>query len=238
MDTNVDRFWGVEPGRGLCLVGYDAAGLETAGLCHYLNNPEATEALLRDKPNDIHTSNARRLTEALGRPVDREWGAKTSWYAWLYGAYPTKLGSIVKGTPEDGDIVIDTFFRNVPGLKRLIDDIQYEWKSSSGRLVTIDHGYVNCPSVSASLNYKIQSLGAILMKLAAIILDQEGKKARIKFHLVGSIHDEGQIECEKDRAEELGKLAVWSIEEAGRQLKLNVPVTGDFKIGTSWDQTH
>ena len=161
-------FWGVEPGRELVLVGYDASGLETAGLCHYLNNSVATEILLRPKPDDIHTANSKRLSEALGWPVDREWGAKTSWYAWLYGAFPKKLGSIVGaskyGMSEDeaGEIVIETFFRNVPGLKKLISDIQSEWKTSGGRLRCIDGGFVVCPSLNAALNYKIQSAGSIV----------------------------------------------------------------------------
>lgn len=231
-------FWSVEPSKNLVLVGYDAAGLETAGLCHYLNNELATDVLLRPKPDDIHTANSRRLTEALGRPIDREWGAKTSWYAWLYGAGEPKLGTIVKGSPKDGATVVDTFFRNVPGLKKLIEDIQYEFRSNRGRLVTIDEGLILCPSKSAALNYKVQSLGSILMKLAAIILDENAKKQGLRFKLVGSIHDEGQLECHQDDAETLGKLAVWSIEEAGRQLKLNVPVTGDFKIGSGWHETH
>lgn len=231
-------FWGVEPGRNRVLVGYDASGLETAGLCHYLNNPSATEILLRPKPEDIHTANAKRLTQALGREVDREWGAKTSWYAWLYGARSPKLGSIVKGTPDDGDVIIETFYRNVPGLKELIDSVQKEYKKNNGRLRTIDGGWVWCPSVSAALNYKIQSMGAILMKLASIILKEAAVKVDLWFLRVLDVHDEGQLETIEDRAEELGKLAVWSIEEAGRQLKLNVPVTGSYNIGVDWSETH
>lgn len=230
--------WGVQPGSGLVLVGYDAAGLETAGLCHYLNNPKATEILLRPKPDDIHTSNARRLTEALGRPIDREWGAKTSWYAWLYGAYPPKLGTIVKGPPSDGEIVIETFFRNVPGLKRLIDGIQYEWKSSSGRLETIDSGYVVCPNISAALNYKIQSAGAIVMKMTSILLREEAAKIGLWFRKVGDIHDEGQLEVRAEDASHLGNLAVDCIRNAGRLLKFNVALDGDFKVGNSWAETH
>lgn len=231
-------FWGVQPGSGLSLVGYDAAGLETAGLCHYLNNPKATEILLRPKPDDIHTSNARRLSEALGRPVDREWGAKTSWYAWLYGAYPPKLGSIVKGSPADGDIVIDTFFRNVPGLKKLIEDIKYEFRHNQGRLETIDGGYVLCPSEGAALNYKIQSAGAIVMKLTSILLREEARKHGIVFRKVGDIHDEGQLEVTRDQASALGMLAVDCIASAGRVLGFNVALTGDFKIGETWAETH
>lgn len=234
-------FWGVDPNSNvgkLALVGYDAAGLETAGLCHYLNNSAATDILLRPKPDDIHTANARRLTEALGRPVDREWGAKTCWYAWLYGAYPTKLGSIVKGSAKDGDVVVETFFRNVPGLKGLIDEVQYEFKSNRGRLATIDGGFVICPAVNAALNYRVQSAGAIVMKVASILLDEEAKKLGLTVHKVGDIHDEGQLECLADEADQVGLLAVDCISRAGRELGFRVPLTGDYKVGANWSETH
>lgn len=236
--------WTVEPSKGLVLVGYDASGLETAGLCHYLANPSATEILLRPKPYDIHSANSKRLTEALGWAVDREWGAKTSWYAWLYGAYPPKLGWIVKALQNGmaeakaGEIVIDTFFRNVPGLKKLIEETQYEFKSSSGRLRTIDGGSIICPSLSAALNYRIQSAGAIVMKLTSILLDEEAKKLGIPFKKVGDIHDEGQLEVLESYAEALGALAVSCITRAGEQLKFNVPLSGDYKIGQTWAETH
>lgn len=237
-------FWGVEPGRGLRLVGYDAAGLETAGLCHYLDRKEATEVLLRPKPDDIHTTNAKRLTEALGWPVDREWGAKTSWYAWLYGAYPPKLGDIVGAgknhvpSAPTGERVVETFFSNVPGLKDLIEGVQYEWRTNQGRLQTIDGGLVWCPSQSAALNYKIQSAGAIVMKLAAILLRERAVTAGIRFNKVGDIHDEGQLEVRAEDADALGNLAVNCISLAGTKLGFRVPLTGDFKVGTTWAETH
>ena len=229
-------FWGVPPGQGFSLVGYDAAGLETAGLCHYLNNAQATDILLRPKPNDVHSNNSRSLTEALGRNIDRE-TAKTAFYAWLYGAYPPKLGQIVKGPPSDGDIIIETFYKNVPGLKKLITDIQKEWKKT-GRLRTIDGGSVICPSSGAALNYRIQSLGAILMKLTTIILEESCREKGLYMKRLLDVHDEGQLECFEKDAETIGRLAVWSIEEAGRRLNLNVNVTGDYKIGTDWSMTH
>ena len=236
--------WGVEPGRGLVLVGYDASGLETAGLCHYLNNPKATEVLLRPKPFDVHTVNAERLSEALGWVCDREWAAKTSWYAWLYGAYPPKLGSIVRASQngmreaDAGEIVVDTFFRNVPGLKELINSVQSEWKTGNQRLRTIDGGFVVCPNLNAVLNYKIQSLGAILMKLSSILLREEADRIGLEFKKVADVHDESQMETLEENGEQLGKLAVWSIEESARQLKLNTVVTGSYLVGQNWGSTH
>lgn len=227
--------WSVEPLKGLKLVGVDASGLETIGLLHYLGNKQAEAVLTRPKPDDVHSMNSRALTKVLGREIDREWGAKTSWYAWLFGAYPPKIGSIVKGPASDGDLVIQTFFKNVPGLKGLIESVQSEWYDNDGLLRTVDGGFVRCPSVNAALNYKVQSLGAIVMKLAAMILY---KNSDFVWYTVGTIHDEWQLETKAENAERLGRLAVMTITQAAEQLNFKLPLTGDFKIGDSWNQTH
>jgi DNA polymerase I-like protein with 3'-5' exonuclease and polymerase domains len=156
----------------------------------------------------------------------------------LYGAGEEKLGNIVKGSRSDGAKIVDTFFRNVPGLKRLIDGVKYEYKHNHGRLLTIDGGFVLCASVNAALNYKIQSAGAIVMKLTSILLDKKARQECIDFRKVGDIHDEGQLEVLEREAERLGTLAVDSIREAGVLLKFNVGLSGDYKIGKDWSQTH
>lgn len=232
----VRAFWAASPGK--VLVGYDASSLETVGLLHYLNNPEAAKALTQPKPNDIHTMNARSLSEALGRPVDREWGSKTSWYAWLYGAYPKKLGEIVKGSTQDGETAIKTFYKNVPGLKQLTIRVQKEWHSNNGLLRCIDGGFVRCHSMNAALNYKVQSLGAIVMKMAAILLREEGIKLGLNFKLVGSIHDEGQLECDEKDAKDIGHLAVSCITQAAKLLGVRETLTGEYHIGENWSETH
>jgi DNA polymerase-1 len=230
--------WGVETGKGLVLVGADASGLENVGLLHYLNNKEATKILSQKKPNDVHSMNARMLSEILGREIDREYGAKTGYFAWLFGAYPAKLGSIVKGPPSDGEKMIEVFFKNVPGLKALINDVQYEWKHSSGRLRTVDGGFVLCPSAGASLNYRIQSLGAVVMKLACILLYDEVKRQNLWFEYCGNIHDEWQMVCKEEDGDRLGKLAVQSMTKAAEELKFNVALSGEYKLGLTWADTH
>lgn len=230
--------WCVEPNKGLILVGCDASGLENVGLLHYLNNPKATELLTQKKPNDVHSLNAREMTKALGFECDREWAAKTSFFALIFGAGDEKLGSIVKKGKQEGAIVREVIIKNIPGLKGLIDDIQLEFKRTGGLLRCIDDGLVHCPSFNAALNYIVQSSGAIVMKLACIILHEEARKQNLWFQLNGFIHDEWQMTTKKEDGERLGKLAVWSIEEAARQLKFNVSLSGEFKLGQSWDETH
>ena len=56
--------------------------------------------------------------------------------------------------------------------------------------------------------------------------------------VVANIHDEFQIEARKELAESVGQVAVKSIEEAGKHFNLRVPITGEFKIGKNWAETH
>lgn len=51
-------------------------------------------------------------------------------------------------------------------------------------------------------------------------------------------YDEGQLETLRDNGDRLGALAVDCITRAGTQLDFKVGLGGDYKTGTSWDQTH
>ena len=42
----------------------------------------------------------------------------------------------------------------------------------------------------------------------------------------------------KEKADEVGKEAVECIERAGEFFNLKLPVTGEYKIGRSWAETH
>lgn len=231
--------WTARPGR--VLVGYDASGLEMRGFCHYLNNPEATKLYIEGDP---HQSNADALTAALQFPVIRGGGgAKTLFYAFLYGSGDEKLGLILGGKTKAermrwGAIVRATLLNNVPGLSDLVSQISSELDQHDGRLQTIDGGWVICPSPHAALNYKVQSAGGIVMKQATIRLDQKIKEFDLDVLRVGDVHDEGQLDSAWEHGYMAGCCGVQSIVQAGEDLGFNVPLYGDFKIGHNWAQTH
>ena len=52
------------------------------------------------------------------------------------------------------------------------------------------------------------------------------------------VHDELLFEVPEHLAEEIGEMGVRSIEQAGRMLKMRVPLTGEYKIGSSWAAVH
>jgi DNA polymerase I-like protein with 3'-5' exonuclease and polymerase domains len=76
------------------------------------------------------------------------------------------------------------------------------------------------------------------MKLSAVLLRDEIIRLGLDAVKVGDIHDEGQFDVLTEHAELFGQTAVSCIEQAGKILGLNVPVTGFYKIGVTWAETH
>ena len=90
----------------------------------------------------------------------------------------------------------------------------------------------------AALNTLLQGAGACVMKKALTLLDQYVINKRIKAYPIVNVHDEFQYEVEDSRAEEFGNLAVQSIREAGKELKIRCPLDGKYKVGNNWAETH
>lgn len=222
--------WRATPGR--VLVGYDAAALEMRMFGHYLGNKEAAELYIYGDP---HTRNTELLTEALSFGFERK-PVKTDFYAFLYGASNKKLGSHYGKSAAFGKRIRETLINNTPGLQALAKRIEAE--ASTGWIKTVDGGYVRVLSSHAALNSKLQSAGGIAMKLCSVLLDDELTKRGWDVWKVGDIHDEGQLDCPVELAEEVGKLAVACLVKAGEMLKLTVPLDGEFKIGATWAETH
>lgn len=214
------------------LLGVDAKGIEGRIFVHYLNDEDAYDFFIAGDP---HQGNADAISKAVGFKVERG-PTKGLFYARLYGASNSKLGSMLGGKAPLGKLIRGAIDGNIPGFERLVSEVTREYESQNGFLRTIDGGFVRCPSPHAALNYKFQSAGAIVMKLASIIM--HAKAGHLRYQKVGDIHDEWQFSVHKDDAEELAKLACDSITEAGEQLEIRVKLEGDYKIGRTWAETH
>jgi DNA polymerase I-like protein with 3'-5' exonuclease and polymerase domains len=213
--------------EGYSLVGADASGLELRMLAHYMKDADYVREVCE---GDIHTKN-QNAAGLQTRPQ-----AKTFIYAFLYGAGPAKIGSIVGGGRQEGEQLIGSFLDNTPALKALRSKV--ERMAEKGHLPGLDGRRLFVRSSHAALNTLLQGAGAIVMKQALVLLSEKIKKQKIEAHFVANVHDEWQIEVKQDQAETVGKLAVEAITDAGALLKLNCPLTGDYKIGSSWKQTH
>jgi DNA polymerase I-like protein with 3'-5' exonuclease and polymerase domains len=217
--------WIVPEGRRL--VGVDASGLELRMLAHYMGDEEFTDVLLRD---DIHTRN--QIASGLAtRPQ-----AKTFIYAFLYGAGDAKIGSIVGGTAKDGNALRTRFLRNTPSLETLRERVGSA--SRKGYLVGLDGRKLWVRSEHSALNTLLQSAGAIIMKKALVLLDDYATQHNIDYKFIGNIHDEIQSEVATEQAEKFGWLAVECIKAAGISFDLRCPLDGEYKVGSTWSETH
>ena len=218
--------WIVE--KGCKLVGIDASGLELRMLAHYMNDNEYTNEVVS---GDIHTANQT----AAGLETRNQ--AKTFIYAFLYGAGAAKIGSVVGGSAKEGQKLITNFLRNTPQLKRLRERVS-EAFTARGVLLGLDRRKLLVRSEHSALNTLLQGAGAIAMKQALVFLHKDLTKQKIPFKLVANVHDEWQIEVPEKYAEQVGQSGVKAITDAGVEFKMNCPLTGEYKIGDTWKQTH
>jgi len=210
---------------GKVLVGADLSGLELRCLAHYMKDDKYTQEILT---GDIHTANQKSAG------LDTRDKAKTFIYAFLYGAGDAKIGSIAGGSASEGKVLKANFLDNTPALKTLRERVGKA--SDKGYLKALDGRHVRVRSEHASLNFLLQSAGAIIAKRAWVIFHEIAKG--LQYKQLGVIHDEIQIECSPEDAEEIGKLAVKAMELTTDYYKLNCPITGEYKIGRSWNETH
>ena len=214
------------------LVGADAASLELRMLAHYLGADDIKDFEYAREvcDGDIHTKNQN----AAG--LDTRPQAKTFIYAFLYGAGPAKIGAIVGGGEKEGKHLIKSFLDNTPSIKALRKKI--DRMAAKGWLPGLDGRHLQIRSPHAALNTLLQGAGAVVMKQALVILNAKIEEEKLNAHFVANVHDEWQLEVHKDHAEKVGRYAVASIEEAGKVLGLRCPLTGEYRVGKSWAETH
>lgn len=220
------ELWTVEKGNKL--VGIDASGLELRMLAHYMNDNAYTTEVVS---GDIHTTNQK----AAGLETRNQ--AKTFIYAFLYGAGSAKIGTIVGGSSKEGQRLIDSFLRNTPKLQELRQKVSRIY-STKGKLPGLDGRQLLCRSEHSAVNTLLQGAGAIVMKQALVLFDRKLKKIKMPYKFVANVHDEWQLEVPETFSDQVGRLGVESIEEAGQVLEMRCPLTGEYKVGNNWKETH
>jgi DNA polymerase-1 len=223
--------WTVEDGN--VLVGCDASGLELRMLAHYMKDEDYVRTVCEGSSKDgtdVHTVNQRAAGLA-----SRD-NAKTFIYAFLYGAGDAKIGSIVGGSAKDGTKLKAKFLTQTPSLAKLLERVRKQ--AAKGWVPGLDGRRIWVRSEHAALNSLLQGAGAIVMKKALVIFDDKRLANNWPVKYVANVHDEAQLECPKDIAEEVGKAFKQSIIEAGEAYNLRCPLDGEYKIGRNWKETH
>ena len=226
--------------KGKKLVGCDADGLELRTLSHYMARfdggkyARAVDEGDKDKGTDIHTLNQ----QGAGLPTRDD--AKTFIYAFLYGAGDEKIGTIVGGNAPDGKRLKDKFFRQIPAIKKLVDQVAYVYKETK-TLKALDGNPYYIRSSHSALNTLLQGAGALVMKYWLIFLDKNlSKEFEVgnQYEFVLNVHDEAQIECDEEIAERVAEIAEGSFDDVTKYLNFRIPIRGTADIGDNWSQTH
>ena len=213
--------------EGYKLVGIDASGLELRMLAHYMKDDNYINEVLH---GDIHTTNQ----ELAGLKTRDQ--AKTFIYALVYGAGDAKIGKIAKGDIKKGKQLKQRFFRNLPALKKLRDQVQQA--SQRGFLLGIDRRKIYVRSPHAALNTLLQGSGAIVMKQAMVYLDEMIRLNTLDAKFVANIHDEWQLQVKESQADFVGRMGCDAIRKAGQTFKMRCELDGEYKIGGNWSETH
>lgn len=222
--------FGASPNR--VLVGIDVSGLELRMLGHFMSQFDNGKYAKEVVEGDVHTANQ------LAAGLDTRNQAKTFIYAFLYGAGPAKIGSVVGKGAKHGKLLKERFLSQTPALAKLIRAVQQA--AGRGYLVGLDGRHLRIRSDHAALNTLLQSAGALVCKQWMVEVEQmlTQKQWLHKIQQSAWVHDECQFDCDPDIADEFGKLAVECISKAGAFFSLKVPLTGEYKVGRNWAETH
>ena len=157
------------------------------------------------------------------------------YYCFLYGGGVKKIASVTNKTVAEASKIKKRFLNNLPALNKLIENVQQA--AERGYLLGLDKRKVKVRSSHAALNTLLQSSGALVCKQWLVEFDKVIKNIP-EAHQVVWVHDEIQVECLEKDAEQVGQLAVKAIEDTGKYFNLRLPLTGEYKIGDNWSETH
>lgn len=149
-------------------LGFDFASLEARIQGHYClpytEGDKLAEALVAEKPNDIHSINARKLG------IDRT-SAKSFTYASLYGAQAKKLAKMLGISVAAAQNLYDQFWDAVPALKELKQKLEKHWESNGKKwILGMDGRKLITRSKHSLLNVLFQSGGAIVAKWSLVCI--------------------------------------------------------------------
>ena len=223
------------PDRGQKLLGVDVSGLELRCLSHYLSlydNGEYGKKLLSE---DIHSVNQK----AAGLSTRDQ--AKTFIYGFLYGAGDQKIGEIVGKGKKEGKLLKKKFLTELPALKQLRTKVQRK-AMERGALKGLDGRLVPVRSKHAALNTLLQSAGAIICKRWVVethkLLKENGFKCGQDYSQVAFVHDEIQFTVKEKHADRIGEICTEAVVITGTRYGLRIPLTGEYKVGRNWSETH
>ncbi len=159
-------------------IGYDfdslEARMESTYCWRYDKDKSYCNSLIMEKPNDVHTLLAKKISELIRREFPRN-SAKSLKYGCTYGAQEAKAAQIIGSDLVTGKAVVEAFWTAALPLKDLKTKLQDYWETVGDKrfVLGIDGRKVPTRSKHALLNSLFQSAGVICAKRAMVIHDKK-----------------------------------------------------------------
>jgi DNA polymerase I-like protein with 3'-5' exonuclease and polymerase domains len=227
----------------------DIDGQEVRNLGHYLWPLDGGAYAIEVVKGDIHTKVQNMIgfnTRSVTKNVE---------YSLIYGAGNPKLGLYAmkdafeagKSFPANADLgkigkkMRAAILEGIPAYEKLLQRVQSIAKAK-GRLRGIDGRTLWVRSPHSALNLLLQSCGIIHMKMLISMLrpalEDVGFLYGEDWALVLWVHDEIQIEARPEIAEAIGAIASSLVPTSAEILGIRTPMTGSYKVGNNWQETH
>jgi DNA polymerase I-like protein with 3'-5' exonuclease and polymerase domains len=228
------------PFPGHVMVGADLEGIELRALGHYLSRYDDNAFADVVCNGDIHQQNADRVGCTRSQ-------VKNLTYGFIYGAGDVKLAHILHPEYSDaqkkslGADLRRKFLDAIPGLEPLINAVKLKVRET-GKLKGLDGRPIFCDGEHKSLNFLLQSCGAIISKRWCVIsqelLDNAGLTYDKDYTRCAYVHDEQQFSVLPSEADRVSRLLVEAAPLAGQYYNFRVPITAASEQGSNWAATH
>jgi hypothetical protein len=230
------ELFGVDVLAGFMQMGYDFASLEAMIESHYCwryddEDKSYCRSLVGEKPNDVHTLTATKISAAIGKAFGRT-PAKTVKYCCAYGGQPARVAKTIGCDIATGKLIYEAYWDAARPLLLLAEKLKAFWERMDDKggckkfILGVDGRKIPTRSASALINSLFQSAGVICAKLAMVLHDRKMRaegltvdfwtddwKAKKFVQQLIAYHDEGQLEMHKSMIQ-------WKL----------FPVSGDFEM--------
>lgn len=239
--------------EGRVIVGTDSDGCQLRMLAGRMNNDAYTEALCNGDKK-LGTDN-HSLTAKIGDLESRDI-AKNVMYCLLFGGGDVKLAKTAKKPAGSGAELRAKLYRGLDGLGALMEKLTTEWRKTAkkrfnpqwnrieyfdGTITGLDGRPIRVPYEHQLLVYLLQSDEAIMMAAAYVKANADLEKKYVygrDFGFLVWYHDEYEVECREEIAEDVKRICEDAIGWAGRYFKISCPHVGDGSIGKNWYDVH
>ena len=197
---------------------------------------------------DVHAATASHV---FGIPYDKvdantRRHAKAINFGIVYGISAYGLARQIGVAPEDAKAYIDAYFREMPEIKKYMDDTITFARANDyvltpfGRRCSImgindKNKRLAANAERAAINAPIQGGAADIIKLAMNRIPDELKKRGLKTKMLLQVHDELVFEAPENEVEEASGIIKKIMEGA---VSLSVPFVAEVGVGDNWTQAH